>query len=266
MSRGAAAVGRVHRLGPGVAGGDVAVLEVLAVACDLGGEAVRTPSCGARRRAAARRRTGAEVLGLELGGLALHPRSSCPMAAISARRSRGRSTSIVSPSPVAQGEEKPLTGERALLDVDKFHAHDHLPQVDQTARGEVQRPTVAERVFATWCSQDRMPAQGMDPFVGPRWGRMSSSASMAGTGPMRKRSRAAAAASSSSAARAAAVAASRSAGPSSVDPSAWWTDRSRFRSDEMHGRTIGRARAEPASGDVRMRLLSGPSVSGRDGA
>ena len=106
-------------------------------------------------------------LGLDLGGLPLrHRRSSCPTAAISARSSLGWSTSSVSPSPLRRVRSKPLSGERAFLDIGQAHTHHHLSQVDEAARGEVQRSSVAQRAIATRCAQDRTATQGMHALIG----------------------------------------------------------------------------------------------------
>jgi hypothetical protein len=70
------------------------------------------------------------------------------------------------PFTVAQGEEEALAGERTFLQIGQTHAQYHLSQVDESARGEVQRSAVSERAFAPRSTQDRMRTQGMDPLLG----------------------------------------------------------------------------------------------------
>ena len=53
---------------------------------------------------------------------------------------------------VAQGDEKAFARERSLDDIRQLHGHDHLSQVDESARCEVQRTPIPERSVVTGCT------------------------------------------------------------------------------------------------------------------
>ena len=228
--RRAAAVGGAHRGRPGVARGDVAELEVRPVVADVAGERMFGAGRADVRRVGDRLESGrvpadsiSAACRFVIGAAPARPRPSRRAAGAAGRR-RG------------SGPHRREARAAAALRRGSFpryrsaHTHHHLSQVDEPARGEVQGSPVPERSIATGCTQDRTATQGMHALIGVKVRANGVIGIDRRDGIERKRSRAVAAASSSSAARAATVAASRSAGPSSVEPSTPIVDGSRSRS------------------------------------